>query len=123
MSAKVYAKAIGRIEERGALKGNALAEKLIAYLKARGREKLLPSILLELRAKEAREHMRRPIVEIASEQEKTEALSKAREAGIEGSDTRVNHALIRGWRAKGNGVLVDASAKRSLLELYRNITS
>jgi hypothetical protein len=123
MSYRVYAKAIGRIEERGSVTGVALADKLIAYLKARGREKLLPKILAELRAREAKEHVRRPLLEVASEKEKHEALRLSKEAGIETSNARVNHTLIRGWRAKGNGVLVDASAKRSLLQLYRNITS
>lgn len=123
MSYKVYAKAIARIEERGTLTGSALGEKLIAYLRAHGREKLLPKILTELRAGEAKQKIRRPLVEVASEKEKHEALRLAKDAGIDATDARVNHALIRGWRAKGNGALVDASAKRSLLELYRNITS
>ena len=100
---------------------DAAVGKLIAHLRSSGRLNLLPQILRELRRIAARRHALRPRVEVASEKEAAATLRAAAEAGIEAPRASVNKALVRGWRAWGNGVLVDRSAKRALIDIYQKI--
>lgn len=75
--------------------------ELKAHLERTGRIKLLPAILRELRTKEARQKLLAPRKETVKE----------------------NPSLISGWRSLENGVLVDRSAKRALVDIYRKITA
>ncbi len=76
-------------------------EQLKAHLEKTGRLKLLPRILRELKATEARELLLAPRKETAKE----------------------NPSLISGWRSIENGVLTDNTGKRALLEIYQKIIS
>lgn len=71
----------------------------ITHLKRTGRMKLLPKVLRELYREEARAKKLAPRMETAKQ----------------------NPALISGWRKLENGMLTDRTAKRALIEIYRNI--
>jgi len=96
---------------------------LVQHLEETGRTKLLPRIARELAILEARRAKLAPQVEVASEGEAHTALAEAKAAGIEVSKATVNHALIKGWRARNGGTLIDKSAKRGLIDIYRNVTN
>lgn len=119
---KAYAQAIQTIQRKGTSESE-IVSTLVAHLKSTGRTKLLPRILRQLRILQSRSRLQASLVEVATEAEAKEALALARAQGIEATTAVVNPALIRGWRARKDGVLVDHSAKRSLIDLYRRITS
>ena len=98
------------------------ADALLEHLARTGRRKLLPSILREVREQAARAEKAAPVVEVASAGESQKAREAAEAEGIAAPHARVNHSLIRGWRARGRGVLVDRSAKRALIDIYQNVS-
>lgn len=99
-----------------------LVASLVAHLTARGRMKLLPGILRELKRLELRAHAQDARIEAATEAELAGAINAAKEAGIVAEAATINPELIRGWRARSGGTLVDRSGKRVLIDLYRTIT-
>ena len=101
----------------------AIVSGLVKNLKTEGRLKLLPGILRELKGLAAAEMKRSARVEVASSEEAAAALAAAKEEGIEASTATINPSLIRGWRAQKNGILVDRSAKKALVDLYQKITN
>ncbi len=119
---KEYAQALAESITQGADE-KVLADGLIKHLKAEGRSKLLPGILRELKRLDERAQKLAPSVEVASESESKEALREAAEAGITAPHATVNPSLIRGWRARAGGTLIDRSAKRALVDLYQRITN
>jgi F0F1-type ATP synthase delta subunit len=120
---KLYAKAIDELAQTSGANAKKLAAQLSAHLAASGRSKLLPGILRELRILAARRAKLEPALEVASQAEADEALREAKKEGIIATKTRVNHDLIKGWRARSGGTLIDRSAKRSLIDLYRSVTT
>jgi F0F1-type ATP synthase delta subunit len=118
---KQYALALSRQIMAGADE-KALVEGLVAHLTRDGRTKLLPGILRELKALEARKHKLAPSVEVASASESSHALKEAQALGISATEVTVNPSLIRGWRAQKSGTLIDRSAKQALVDLYQRIT-
>jgi F0F1-type ATP synthase delta subunit len=120
---KLYAQAIDDLANREGTDAKKLVAELVAQLKASGRIKLLPGILRELKVLEARRAKTAPSLEVASEKEVAGALAEAKKEGIEVTKAHVNHALIKGWRARTGGTLIDRSAKRGLIDLYRKVTS
>lgn len=96
--------------------------RLFVHLKSTGRIKLLPGILKKLTAIEARRLTQAPQVEVAHAGESRMALAEAAREGIVASHARVNESLIKGFRARADGKLVDRSAKRALIDLYQNLT-
>lgn len=112
---------VAELDDKAA--SDAAVTKLIHHLKSSGRIKMLPQIARELRNVAARRRALEPKVEAASEAEAARALACAHAAGIEAKRVRVNHSLIRGWRAWSRGKLVDTSAKRALVEIYTNVVS
>lgn len=100
-----------------------LVDGLMQHLKEEGRMKLLPGILRELKALDARSRVNAGVVEVASEAEAVSALSAAKAEGIEAATATVNPSLIRGWRARKEGTLIDRSAKQALVDLYQKITN
>lgn len=121
MNARGYADALARIGD--SVPADKAVAGLMKALAAKGRTKLLPAILAELKAKEGRKLATTSLVEVAKEGEKTKALAAAKKEGIEAASAVVNPALLSGWRARGNGLLVDRSGKKNLVDLYRKITS
>ena len=122
MEARDYAEAIDAAARESESKADALVANLVQHLKAQGRAKLLPSILRELRKRDARRKSLAPSVEVAREGDAASALKAARAEGIDAEEAKVNPSLISGWRARKGGALIDRTGKRALIELYRNIT-
>lgn len=96
-------------------------KKLVAHLRSLGRAKMLPKVLYELRKVAARRRALAPVVEVAHKDEADGALREAAAAGIRASHARINTSLIRGWRGRSDGLLIDRSAKRALVEIYQNV--
>jgi len=121
MDARPYADAILRLQDSVA--PEKLVAGLVAALRSTGRAKLLPKILAELKAREGRKLATTPLIEVAKESETARALQGARSEGIEADSVVVNPTLLSGWRARGNGLLVDRSGKKNLVDLYLKITN
>lgn len=119
---KEYAQALAHSIGRGSDEAK-LVEGLMRHLKEEGRTKLLPGILRELKRLHARNRKLAPSVEVASEAEAEGALAHARLEGVEAATAHVNPSLIRGWRARSGGRLIDRSAKKALVDLYQKITN
>jgi F0F1-type ATP synthase delta subunit len=119
---KLYAKAIDDLARRTGADAKKLVADLMKHLAASGRMKLLPGILRQMNIIEARRTKLAPIVEVASEKESAHALKEAAANGITATKAQVNHALIKGWRVRSGGNLIDRSAKRGLIDIYRNVT-
>ncbi len=109
-------------EHDDAAAADAAVTKLIQHLVSTGRVKILPQIVRELRKVAARRKAFETVVEAASEHEAAAALRAAADEGLHARRARVNHGLIAGWRARGNGKLVDRSAKRALVDIYQRVT-
>lgn len=117
---KVYAKALIHLIEGG--KSEAELFKLLKkHLEEKGRLKLLPKIKRELERMAARRKKEYSKLEVASESETAQALKELKTLGIEIHGSKVNHALIKGWRTVQKDTLVDRSAKQQLVTLYTNI--
>ena len=119
---RAYAQALAQSLARGTDEAK-LVEGLVSHLKEEGRIKLLPGIVRELKALQAKSAKLGASLEVASEGEKKGALEAARSAGIETDTVTVNPELIKGWRARSGSVLVDRSAKQALVDLYQKITN
>jgi F0F1-type ATP synthase delta subunit len=117
-----YAQALYEAAHKEGADAKLVVKNLVKHLQAEGRIKLLPGILGEVKRLEAAQAKLAPTVEVSHSGESTKALKAAKEFGIHAEHATVNPALIKGWRATGNGKLVDHSAKRELIDLYRRIT-
>ncbi len=92
--------------------------RLILHLKSRGRMKMLSKIARELKKVAIRRQSMLPVIEVANGNDKLKALSEAHAEGFSTDTVRINTKLIRGWRARKGGTLVDRSAKRALIDIY-----
>jgi F0F1-type ATP synthase delta subunit len=99
-------------------------------LKAHGRESLLPRVARAFQRLSAREEAKTSVtLTVAREHDERSAAKAAREIlaqhGIEAGDlkTRVDDTIIGGWRLEGREILVDASYKQQLLDLYNRVTA
>ena len=119
---KEYAKVIHSSLMHGT-SSEELVKNLLAHLKRTGRMKLLPHILREYKILASKEEYTTPNVEVAHQKESAHALQEAKKLGITAAHTRVNHALIRGWRARAGSRLIDRSAKRMLIDIYQNVVA
>lgn len=117
-----YAIAITHALARGTSEETVVAN-LRAELTKTGRLKLLPGILRELEALEARSATLTSVVEVAREEDSKQALEEARSAGIDAHKATVNPSLISGWRARSGSTLIDRSGKHALVDLYHRITT
>ncbi len=118
-----YAQAVLLARTREGASDESVVTGLIRNLKETGRMKLLPGILRELKRLEARAAKTAPTLELASEKDRAAAEAVLAAAGVTPRETIVNPSLIRGWRARANGVLMDRSAKRALIDIYQKITN
>ena len=116
----LYAKALARLLEKGASE-DMLVKNLVAHLRERGRMKLLPGIVRELETLKARSATTGATLEVAKKEDAAKALEAAKHEGIEAKEAIVNPSLLRGWRARVGGKLVDRSGKRALIDLYARI--
>ncbi|HEX7651094.1 MAG TPA: hypothetical protein VF439_00020 [Candidatus Paceibacterota bacterium] len=117
-----YGKKLAQLAAHDEGRALAAAEKLVKELKDRGELKQLPGILRSARKESARQRSLAPVVEVGRAEDADAALRAASEAGINAVRAAVNPTLIRGWRARAAGVLVDRSGKRALVDLYRRVT-
>ena len=122
----LYAQALWNLtqhaDEKKRMDAKAAVAQLAKHLKASGRLKLLPHILLDLKKIEAREMKLAPVVEVASVKEAPTALKEAAANGIIVKEAKINHSLISGWRAISKEKLIDNTSKRALLDLYQSVT-
>ncbi|MBI2610466.1 F0F1 ATP synthase subunit delta [Candidatus Kaiserbacteria bacterium] len=124
-----YAEALWKMIEAGEQPKAAVA-KLRAYLERHGRANLLPKIAHALMRVAARESAKRAVVLSVArhkdiENAEREARDILKELGTSAKDMemRVDDSLIGGWRLEGRERLVDASYKKSLLEIYNKVTN
>ena len=120
---KLYAQALLEASKKEGASAKTLVKNLAKHLEADGRVKLLPAILRDLQRLEEAQAKLAPTVEVAHAHESASALKAAEKYGIHAEHAQVNPTLIKGWRATGNGKLIDHSAKRELIDLYRKVTS
>lgn len=113
---KVYADILARHAD-----SKEAVDALMAHLKRRGRMKLLPHILRELKALLHTKTQRAGVLEVAHEAERAQAEQEAAREGATYATVQVRPELLRGWRVRSHGTLVDRSGKRSLVDLYQNI--
>jgi F0F1-type ATP synthase delta subunit len=95
--------------------------KFIVHLKATGRIRMLPRILQAMRDSVARHKTLAPRVEVADKKDSAHALQNAERFGITAQEVSINQSLISGWRAQGQGKVIDHSAKRALISMYQKI--
>jgi F0F1-type ATP synthase delta subunit len=120
---RMYAQVLWDSSEQKNANPKELVAHLAKHLESQGRIKLLPGILRAFQTLAARNTKLTTSVEVSHANESAQALKEAAAHGILAEHAIVNPSLIKGWRASGEGKLVDASAKRSLIELYRKITT
>lgn len=129
MNAKDYAQALFDLKTRSASGQSSLVKNLIALLKSRGHEKLLPRIVAEFERLSEGRNLGGIQVRVADEKSRKDALHKAdalaREYGIDQGAIRVSEDenLIQGYTVEGPGFKFDASARGSLLALHRHLTA
>jgi len=132
MKASWYAEALYRALEG---KNESDSKKIFArfrnVLSARGHDRLLPSVAHELEKIMAREKDRNEVVLVTADNKSVSKWSHAydhyeKEGTIPEHSTRrdaVDETIIGGFQIKMKGTLIDGSYKKSLVELYRSITS
>lgn len=118
----LYAEAITRLLAKG-IDEALLVKNLVAHLKSVGRMKLLPGIRSELKVLQVRNTVHEAHIEVARKEDTKSAQEAAAKEGITASVVTVNPSLIRGWRARSGGTLLDRSGKRALIDLYDRITA
>lgn len=117
---EMYAKVIQNLITKGVSESDVM-KNLMAHLERKGRVKLLPSILRDLKVVQARAVVTGATVEVATEADAKHALASAQAEGITAEKAQVNPLLLSGWRAREGGKLVDRSGKRALVDLYARI--
>lgn len=116
----MYAKVIQNLITKGVSESDVM-KNLMAHLERKGRVKLLPSILRDLKVEQARATVTGATVEVAKEEDAKQALASAKAQGITAEKAQVNPLLLSGWRAREGGTLIDRSGKRALVDLYARI--
>lgn len=116
-----YAQALAHLLEQADTNEEEVVENLIKHLRSRGRLKLLGGIVRELKKARMQERKKEPCVEIAREESRKAAQAAVEELGVSTYAVTLNPTLVRGWRVRAQGHLVDQTTKRALIELYRTI--
>ena len=118
--AKAYARAIYDVRKEGKVVSR---DALIAALSRRHHEKLLPQIIEESR-RLAEEKKNEHVVRAASEYDANKGIDKLREFGIsEYPRIVIDKKLVKGFVVEGKDFRFDASARRSLVDLYKRLTA
>ena len=149
--AQQYAAALSRALRLSGVAEEALVEKLLIHLRTKGRMKLLPGIVRALKTDSARAALEKPLLEVAREEDANAAAARAAAAAAAGAfadapasaaphrgaalalgdasahattnipEAVINKSLIRGWRVRLGGTLIDHSAKQTLVQIYQTI--
>lgn len=124
-----YAQALWKVIQAGTPAHKAV-HALTETLKSHGRIALSPRIAKAFARIAQRESERSTIVlTVAREKDERHAHTEAKKAlaemGIEVKDlkTEVDDTVIGGWRLEGRGILVDASHKKQLLDIFSSVTA
>ena len=122
---KEYAQALLTVTRSRSEAGKrTLLPRLREILKRRGHEKLLPRIFAEYEKLLERQTKRGVKVSFARERDRTQALKAAKEFAAEKiteMELCLEPALVSGFIISGANTRYDASGKRALLELYRQL--
>ena len=118
MNAFQYSTALTQaLQGKSGKDATVVVDQFIMRIKARRHEKLLPQIISLLKRNKADSG----VATLTIADTKGEKTAKA-EAGVKDVAVKVDPTLIGGWQLEADGKLIDASYKRSLIELYRTIT-
>lgn len=117
MNARHYAIALSEaLRGKNATEQSKVVDAFMRKIEERKHKGILPGVLA---------HLKRGIVEKKEEAlvvaKKKDLVRARKEAGTK-VGAIINPNLVGGWQHYKDGVLTDASYKRSLIELYRNIT-
>jgi F0F1-type ATP synthase delta subunit len=119
-----YAQSLWQMIQRGMAPKKAI-DALHESLVVRGRQALMPRIARAFTRIAARDEERNGVVlSIAHENDERKAMREAKEVlsemdvAVDDMSVKVDDSLIGGWRLEGREMLVDASFKKSLLEMY-----
>ena len=127
MLAKEYAQVLFELGSRGGANSTTLVKNLMQILKAKGHEKLLPRISAEYERLQQNSGGKGILVRVADEKARKDGLHKAHalaeQYSLSTSLIRVvdDPNLIQGYAIEGPGFRFDASARASLLNLYRHL--
>lgn len=119
MQETAYAQALMTLVEKGSSPKEAV-RTIREHLSSKGGAALLPRVGRAFaRLAEARSARDGLTIVVAKEQDAARA-TKAAKPYLEGETPRVlvDSSLVGGWRLEGKGLLVDASFKKYLLEIY-----
>jgi F0F1-type ATP synthase delta subunit len=135
---KTYAQVLAKMIEGGREPKEAVG-LLYEYLKRTGRGALLSRIARAYERLGEREARKRGLTltvakeaDLAQAKKESKQFMSAHTGTSEGGDessfgtslkTQIDDTLIGGWRLEGNEVLVDASYKKRLIDLYNGVTS
>ena len=124
---QVYAQALWKIISQGESPKRAI-DRLCELLEARARLELLPKIARAFKRIAERESRKdRIVLSVAHGKDEHWVPRKFKglfnQVGIDTKDieTRIDNSLVGGWRLEGREMLLDASYKRYLLEMYNNV--
>lgn len=119
-----YAEALKRLVESGKTPKQAV-KAIHQVLVTRGQASLLPRIGRAFARIAAIQRAREVVsLYVAHESDTRKATKAAAEfLGSEKPEVHVDESLIGGWRLEGKGLLVDASFKKHLLQIYNQATS
>ncbi|HET9641252.1 MAG TPA: F0F1 ATP synthase subunit delta [Candidatus Paceibacterota bacterium] len=121
--ASAYARAIHDVRKEKKVEDSSLIASAIAAMKRRRHEKLLPQVLEEYKRLE-KEQRDEYVVRAPSEREVNDGIDKLREFGVaEYPRIVIDEKLVKGYVVEGKDFRYDASAKRSLVDLYKRLTA
>lgn len=120
VTARQYARALFEaVHNKPAREQGKITDAFLQRVRARGHQALLPRIVTHITL--LQEHEQGPVLTVAKKSDTTIAKQSANTP----KDVRVevDPALIGGYIFEAGYQRTDASYKRSLIELYRNITT
>lgn len=126
---QAYAQALWKMLANGADHKKAI-HALHEQLKAHGRAALMPRIARAFARIADRELAKSTLVLTVAREKDAHKAEKEAKGVLEqlrldasGLKKQVDDSLIGGWRLEGGGVLVDASYKKHLLDMYNKATA
>ncbi len=110
---------------RAGTEPKAAIERLVSQLGREKREELLPRIAKAFSRVAQRESAKdRTALYVAKAHDAEKAIDAAgRHAKVEKRDVHVDETLIGGWRLEHQDMLVDASYKKHLLDIFNRVTA
>lgn len=119
-----YARAIYEAHEESATSDAEFIANVMQALKRRHHAKILPQILEEYRKYEMAAEAQGLTLRLAQESERQKALAALKELdATEEKEARtiIDQNLIKGFVVEGKDFRYDASAKRTLIDLYKRL--